>query len=65
VTQRDGKNVVFAVVDGKASAKSVTPQQTYGDLRLVEGIGAGVRVVKEPPAAMSDGAGVIITPEKK
>jgi hypothetical protein len=65
VIQLDGHSFVFAVDDGKARAKTVTPQQTYGELRLVEGIGPGVRVVKEPPPAMRDGAIVTFAADKK
>jgi RND family efflux transporter MFP subunit len=65
ITQRDGHSVLFAIEGDRAHAKAVTAQQTYGDLRLVEGIGAGVRVVKEPPAEMNDGAKVTVVTEKK
>lgn len=61
IVQRGGKSVVFAIIDGgRASARAVTPGQTYSDLRLVEGIAAGTQVVKLPPAAMNDGAKVTI-----
>ena len=40
--------------------RAVMPGQTMGDLRLVEGIAAGVRVVREPPAEMNDGSRVTI-----
>jgi len=36
----------------------VTPGQNMGDLRLVEGIAAGTRVVRDPPAEMADGSRV-------
>jgi hypothetical protein len=49
----------------RARAKPVTPQQTYGDLRLAEGIGAGTQVVREPPAEMDDGAKITIVSDKK
>jgi RND family efflux transporter MFP subunit len=65
ITQRDGHNVIFAVEADRARAKPVTPQQTYGDLRLVEGIGAGVQVVKQPPAEMNDNAKITIVTDKK
>ncbi len=60
IVQRDGKSVVFAIDDGRARAKTVTPGQTFNDLRLVEGVGAGARVVKQPQADMADGAKVEI-----
>ena len=65
ITQRDGHTVLFAVEGDRVRAKPVTPQQTYGDLRLVEGIGAGVTVVKQPPADMNDNAKVTIASDKK
>ncbi|MHB8448093.1 MAG: efflux RND transporter periplasmic adaptor subunit [Rudaea sp.] len=60
IVQRDGRSLVFAIDDGHARARAVTPGQTYSDLRLVEGIAAGTQVVKQPPAAMNDGAKVTI-----
>ena len=65
IVQRDGHNIVFAVDGDRARAKPVTPGATFGDLRLVEGIGAGVQVVKGPPAEMNDGAKITITTEQK
>ena len=60
IVQRDGKSVVFAIGDGRARLHAVTPGQAYSDLRLVEGIAAGTQVVKQPPAAMEDGAKVAV-----
>ncbi|MBS0557109.1 MAG: efflux RND transporter periplasmic adaptor subunit [Proteobacteria bacterium] len=65
IVQRDGKSVVFAIDGGRARARAVTPGQTYSDLRLVEGIGAGTQVVKQPPADMADGARVTIATASK
>ncbi|MEP6485328.1 MAG: efflux RND transporter periplasmic adaptor subunit [Rudaea sp.] len=65
ITQRDGHTVIFAVEADRAHAKPVTAQQTYGDLRLVDGIGTGVQVVKQPPAEMNDNAKVTIVGDKK
>jgi RND family efflux transporter MFP subunit len=65
ITQRDGHNVLFAIEGDRAHAKPVTPQQTYGELRLVEGIGSGTQVVKQPPAEMNDGAKITIVNDKK
>jgi RND family efflux transporter MFP subunit len=56
IVQRNGKSVVFALDGERAHARAVTPGQTYGDLRLAEGIAVGVRVVREPPAELVDGA---------
>ncbi len=60
VVQRDGKSVVFALDGERARARTVTPGQTYSDLRLVEGIAVGTQVVKQPPAEMNDGAKVTV-----
>ena len=58
IVQRDGKSVVFVIEDGRARQRAVTPGQGFGDLRLVEGVIAGVHVVRAPPEAMPDGARV-------
>ena len=60
IVQRDGKSVIFAIDAGHARVRAVTPGQTFSDLRLVEGIGAGTQVVKQPPAEMNDGAKVTL-----
>ena len=65
ISQRDGHSVLFAVEGDRARAKPVTPQQTYGELRLVEGISSGTQVVKLPPADMTDGAKITIVNDKK
>jgi hypothetical protein len=56
--QRDGKSVVFAIDGDRVHQQAVTPGQSFGDLRLVEGIAAGMRVVHTPPAQMQDRARV-------
>ena len=60
LVQRDGKSAVFVVDGEKARLRAVTPGQNVGDLRLVEGIATGTRIVRAPPAEMSDGARVQI-----
>ena len=60
IVQRGGKPVVFAVEDGVARERAVAAGDTMGDLRLVEGIGAGTRVVRDPPQQLADGARVRI-----
>jgi hypothetical protein len=52
--------VVFTIDGGRARERPVAPEQTYGDLRFVEGIASGVQVVKAPPTEMSDGARISI-----
>lgn len=58
IVQQGGKNIVFVLDGGRAKARTVTPGQNVGDLRLVEGIAAGTRIVRAPPAQMADGARV-------
>ncbi len=58
--ERDGKSAVFAIDGDKARLRGVTPGQNMGELRLVEGIAAGTRVVREPPAEMADGSRVTV-----
>ncbi|HJT97877.1 MAG TPA: efflux RND transporter periplasmic adaptor subunit [Rhodanobacteraceae bacterium] len=60
IVQRAEKNVVFAVDGDRARLRAVTPGQNMGDLRLVEGIAAGTRVVKQPPDELADGSRVTI-----
>jgi len=60
IVQRDGKSAVFAIDGDKARLRAVTPGQTMGELRLVEGIAAGTRVVRAPPAEIGDGSRVTV-----
>ncbi len=57
IVDRAGHSVVFVVDGGLARRRSVKPGQSYGDMRLVEdGLRAGDKVVRDPPAALDDGA---------
>ena len=60
VVQRDGRSVVYVVVDGKAVQRAVTPAtQDFGKMKLLpEAIKAGDRVVLSPPDSLHDGASV-------
>ena len=60
IVQREGRSVVFAIEADRVHEQAVTAGQTFGDLRLVEGIGAGTRVVRTPPAEMQDHARVAL-----
>jgi HlyD family secretion protein len=60
VVQREGKSVVFAIEGERAREQTVIPGQTLGDLRLIEGIESGARVVRAPPADLQDGARVTV-----
>jgi RND family efflux transporter MFP subunit len=56
IVQRDGQSVVYVVDDERAQRRSVTPGQSYGDLRLVaSGLKSGARVIRNPPAGLEDG----------
>ena len=60
IVERNGKSVVFTVDGERAHAQPITPGQSFGDLRLVEGIGSGSRVVRAPPAELNDGTQVAV-----
>jgi len=57
IVQRAGRSVVFVIEGERARERVVSPGQTLGgDLRLVEGIEPGTRVVRAPPEDLEDGA---------
>jgi HlyD family secretion protein len=60
IVERDGRSIVFTIESDHAHATPVTPGQTYGDLRQVEGLTSGVRLVRAPPADMQDGARIVV-----
>ncbi|MGF6710507.1 RND family efflux transporter MFP subunit [Luteibacter sp. W1I16] len=65
IVRRDGQDVVYAIVDGKAARRHVTAaKQNAGDLRLVtDGVAAGDTVIVSPPEALADGTAVrVATP---
>ncbi len=63
VVQRDGHPVVFVVQGDKASAASVTPGATRGDLQAVLGIAGGTAVVKSPADRLRDGSRIKVKPD--
>jgi RND family efflux transporter MFP subunit len=65
IVQRDGKSVVFTLEGERARMRAVTPGQTYADLRLVEGIAIGARIVRDPSPELVDGARAIAKPLSK
>lgn len=67
VTQRDGRNVVFVVTDGKVQQRTVKPSpQDVGSMKLLsDAVNVGDRVVLSPPASLHDGAKVRIDGEKR
>jgi len=60
ISQRDGRSVIFVVVDGKVQQRTVQPSaQDYGELRLVPAaVNAGDNVVVSPPESLHDGSDV-------
>ncbi|HEY6940014.1 efflux RND transporter periplasmic adaptor subunit [Dokdonella sp.] len=60
IVQRDGRSVVFVLDGDRARMRAVTAGQTYADQRLVEGIGVGTRIVREPSAELADGSRIAI-----
>jgi RND family efflux transporter MFP subunit len=60
IAQRDGRSVVFVVVDGKAAQRAVTPAaQDVGGMKLLpQAVQVGDRVVLSPPPSLRDGADV-------
>jgi RND family efflux transporter MFP subunit len=60
IVERGGHSTVFVIDGDHAHTVTVTPGQTYGDLRLVEGLASGARVVRTPPADLADGARVVV-----
>ena len=60
VVQREGRSVVFVIEGERARQQVVRPGQTLGDLRMIEGIESGARIVRTPPADMRDGARVAV-----
>ncbi len=56
VVQRDGKDVVFVVKDGRAARTAVTTGADFSDLKQVtQGLSAGAEVVTTPAAELKDG----------
>jgi RND family efflux transporter MFP subunit len=56
VVQRDGKDVVFVVKDGRAAQTPVTAGADFSDMQqITQGVSAGEDVVTTPPANMKDG----------
>ena len=56
IVQRDGKDVVFVVADGRAQQTPVTAGADFSDLKQVtQGLSAGAEVVTAPSADLKDG----------
>ncbi|MEO7199136.1 MAG: efflux RND transporter periplasmic adaptor subunit [Dokdonella sp.] len=62
IVQRNGRNAIFVFDEGRVRLQEINPGQTRGDLRLVEGISAGARVLRDPPPQLVDGDRVKVKP---
>ncbi len=60
IVDRDGHSTVFTINGDQVKAVTVTAGQTYGDLRLVQGLTSGTRVVRTPPSELKDGSRVSV-----
>jgi hypothetical protein len=56
IVEKAGKSTVFVVDGDRVHTRTVTPGQSFGDLKLVQEIPSGTHVVRTPPEAMTDGA---------
>ncbi len=65
VTERDGRQVVFVVEDGKVKITNVkVGAKTGGAVELLEGPPAGARVVAKPTSLVHEGQRIKEAPEK-
>ena len=63
IVTRDNKPVVFVVDNDHVSQRMVTPGQPFGDLKLVQEIAAGTRLVRTPSEDLKDGTRVVVKQE--
>jgi RND family efflux transporter MFP subunit len=63
LVQRDGRSVAFVIDGERVRRHELAPGQSYGDMLLIEeGLEAGMRVVRNPPAQLEDGMQVRLKP---
>ena len=60
LSERDGRAVVFVLADGAVRQVAVTAAGKIGDLREVDGVKVGDRVVMHPGAGLRDGAKAVV-----
>jgi RND family efflux transporter MFP subunit len=60
IAERGGKSVVFTIEGNRARQVPVVPGADYGDLRLVEGLASGAKIVRSPPANLNDGGRIVV-----
>jgi HlyD family secretion protein len=58
VATRNGKSVIFAIVDGKAKEIAIRATNKVGEAIVVDGVVAGDKVVLKPSDKLHDGAAV-------
>ncbi len=64
VAERGGASTVFVLRDGRAAAVQVRPGARLGDLVEIDaGLAGGERAILDPPAALRDGARVVVAEE--
>ena len=62
VLSRDGRDVVFVVLNGRAERRAVTVTDTQGDDSVLSaGVSAGESVIVDSPAGLTDGTAVKAT----
>lgn len=64
ILNREGKNLVFALADGKAKAVAVQLGQKIGEMQAVSGVPAGERLILKPAADLQDGSPVKVQEKK-
>jgi RND family efflux transporter MFP subunit len=63
LVQRDGRSVAFVIDGERVRARELAPGPSYGDMLLIEeGLEAGARVVRNPPAQLEDGMRIRLKP---
>jgi multidrug efflux pump subunit AcrA (membrane-fusion protein) len=63
VTTREGKSVVFELVQGKAKARPVSvSSDRQGEVVVREGLAGGELLVRQPPEGLKDGDSVRVKP---
>jgi RND family efflux transporter MFP subunit len=65
VVKRAGRTVVFVIQGERARERPVTPGASEGGLRAVQGIASGTALVRAPPAALRDGARIIVKSDQQ
>lgn len=56
LVSKDGASIVYRIDGEHVRAQPVTPGQSVGELRQIDGLTAGTRIVRNPPAELVDGA---------